>query len=101
MNTLIRGAALSAALLAAAGTAAAQTSGGTLRFYHRDNPPSASIHEEATISTLQPFMPVFNNLVVYNQHAERSSPDDLTPELARSWEWNPDRTRLTFRLRGA
>jgi peptide/nickel transport system substrate-binding protein len=99
MNTLIRGAALSAALLAGAGTAAAQTSGGTLRFYHRDNPPSASIHEEATISTLQPFMPVFNNLFVYNQHAERSSPDELTPELATSWAWNPERTRLTLRLR--
>src|SRR5262245_52443694 len=37
--------------------------GGTLRISHRDNPPSASIHEEATISTVEPFMGVFNNLV--------------------------------------
>jgi peptide/nickel transport system substrate-binding protein len=84
---------------AIAAPAAAQTSGGTLRFYHRDSPPSASIHEEATISTLQPFMPVFNNLFVFNQHVERNSPDDLQPELATSWQWSDDGTRLTLRLR--
>ena len=85
--------------LTAIGTAAAQQRGGVLRFYHRDSPPSASIHEEATVSTLQPFMPVFNNLVLYNQHAERTSADDIVGELATHWEWNDDRTRLTFRLR--
>ncbi len=82
-----------------AGAALGQTPGGTLRFYHRDNPPSASIHEEATISTAQPFMPVFNNLIVFNQHTERNSPDDIVAELATHWEWTADRTRLTLRLR--
>ncbi len=33
------------------GTAFAQKPGGTLRIYHRDTPASASIHEEATVST--------------------------------------------------
>jgi peptide/nickel transport system substrate-binding protein len=45
-----------------AAPALAQKQGGTLRISHRDNPPSASIHEEATISTVLPFMAVFNNL---------------------------------------
>ncbi len=63
------------------GPAAAQKQGGTLRIYHRDNPPSASIHEEATISTVMPFMAVFNNLVhvrpapAHQQHGDdRSRP---------------------------
>ena len=43
-------------LLPVAEPAAAQKQGGTLRIYHRDNPPSASLHEEATISTVMPFM---------------------------------------------
>ncbi|HZT47240.1 MAG TPA: peptide ABC transporter substrate-binding protein, partial [Hyphomicrobiaceae bacterium] len=41
--------------------ALAQKQGGTLRIYHRDNPPSASIHEEATVSTVMPFMSLYNN----------------------------------------
>ena len=61
------GAALGAALAAAAisGSALAQKSGGILRIYHMDNPPSASIHEEGTASVVVPFMAVFNNLVLY------------------------------------
>ena len=42
----------------------AQKSGGTLRIYHRDTPASASLHEEATVSTQLPFMAIYNNLVV-------------------------------------
>jgi peptide/nickel transport system substrate-binding protein len=44
------------ALACCAGPAFAQKSGGILKLYHRDNPPSASIHEEATNSTVIPFM---------------------------------------------
>ena len=47
-----------AALASAAAPLQAQTQGGTLRISHRDNPPSASIHEESTISVNQPFMAV-------------------------------------------
>ena len=43
-------------------------SGGILRMYHRDSPGSASIHEGATYSINIPFMPVFNNLVIFDQH---------------------------------
>ena len=56
--------------------ALAQKQGGTLHVYHRDNLPSASIHEEATISTVQPFMGIFNNLVVYDQQKPLNSPGD-------------------------
>jgi peptide/nickel transport system substrate-binding protein len=48
--------ALAAAMLHAI-PALAQKQGGTLRLYHWDSPPSASIHEEATISAVVPFMP--------------------------------------------
>ena len=37
----------------AATPVAAQKSGGTLRLYHNDNPPSTSLLEEATIADLQ------------------------------------------------
>ena len=76
IRTLLAGA---LAALVSATPAAAQSEGGTLRFYHRDNPPSASIHEEATISTAQPFMPVFNNLFIFNQSVAPASAEDLTP----------------------
>ena len=56
-----------------AGAALAQKSGGTLKVYHRGTPPSGSIHEEATNSTLSPYMPVFNNLVMYDQSKPTNS----------------------------
>ena len=42
------------ASVAAATPAYAQKQGGTLRMVHRENPPSASILEESTISVNQP-----------------------------------------------
>ncbi|HWE16044.1 MAG TPA: ABC transporter substrate-binding protein [Hyphomicrobiaceae bacterium] len=77
----------------------AEKSGGTLRIYHRDNLPSASIHEEATISTVQPFMAVFNNLVLYDQNKKLNSEETIVPDLAESWSWDASGTRLTFKLR--
>jgi hypothetical protein len=79
--------------------ALAQKQGGTLRIYHRDNAPSGSIHEEATISTVQPFMGVFNNLVVYDQAKPLNSADTIVPDLAESWAWDATKTKLTFKLR--
>lgn len=88
-----------AASVVAAVPAFAQKQGGTLRMTHRDNPPSASILEEATISTVQPFMAVFNNLVMFDPKEKVNSPDRIVPDLAESWTWNDDKTRLTFKLR--
>ncbi|MGC1887811.1 MAG: ABC transporter substrate-binding protein [Stellaceae bacterium] len=70
-----------------------------LKFFHRDSPPSGSIHEEATICAVAPFMGVFNNLVLFNQHEKQNRLDLIEPELAESWKWNDDYTRVNFRLR--
>ena len=100
---LVRGAAIAAtlvlAMLAVTAGAAAQKQGGTLRIYHRDNPPSASLHEEATVSVTQPFMAVFNNLVLFDQTKPLNSVETIVPELAESWSWDASKTKLTFRLR--
>ena len=72
--------------------------GGILRMYHRDSPGSASIHEGATYSVNIPFMPVFNNLVVYDQSKPQNSMDDIVPDLVDSWAWSTDNKTLTFKL---
>lgn len=88
--------------LAAAGSVAvpafAQKSGGTLRMQHRDNAPSGSIHEEATNSTTEPFMGVFNNLVVFDQTKPVNSNETIVPDLAKGWTWDATKTKLTFQL---
>jgi len=91
--------ALSFATTTMALPALAQKQGGTLRIYHRDNLPSASIHEEATISTVQPFMGVFNNLVVFDQQKPLNTMETIVPDLAESWAWDSTNTKLTFKLR--
>ena len=93
-----------AAGLLVAGTAGAVAAeggkrGGVLTMYHRDSPASASIHEEATFSTNVPFMGLYNNLVIYDQHKPQNTLDTIVPDLATSWSWNPDQTQLTFKLR--
>src|SRR6478752_10412453 len=73
--------------------------GGILRIYHRDSPGSASIHEGATYSLNVPFMPIYNNLVVYNQNVAQNSIDSIVPDLAESWAWSSDNKTLTFKLK--
>src|SRR5450432_2493578 len=79
--------------------AAEPKQGGLFRIYHRDSPGSASIHEEATYSVNIPFMPVFNNLVLYKQDVAQNSMDSIVPDLAESWKWSADNKALTFKLR--
>ena len=81
------------------GFAHAQKQGGVLRITHRDNPPSASIHEEATISTDMPFMGVFNNLVVFDPDSKQNRLDRIVPDLALSWKLSDGDRTLTFQLR--
>src|SRR5262245_33506965 len=92
-------AALAALAMMAATPAEAQKRGGTLRMYHNDNPPSASLLEEATVSATGPFMAVFNNLVMFDQMKPNESIDTIVPDLAESWSWDDTKTRLTFKLR--
>jgi peptide/nickel transport system substrate-binding protein len=91
--------ALAIAVLVAAVPAAAQKRGGTLRLYHNDNPPSASLLEESTIAAVTPFASVFNNLVVFDPAKVHESIDTIIPDLAESWAWDATNTKLTFKLR--
>ena len=88
-----------AAMLAAITSAVAQKQGGTLRIYHRDSPASMSIHEEGTVGVMLPMMPVFNNLMLFDQHVKQNSLDMIVPDLAIGWSWNEEGTALTFPLR--
>src|ERR1700739_4143523 len=85
--------------LAASNPVSAQKSGGILRVYNRDSPPSMSILEESALSTVLPMMGVFNNLVIYDQHVAQNSERSIEPELATEWSWNEVGTRLSFKLR--
>jgi len=86
-------------IMSFATAAVAQKYGGTLRIPARENPVSASPHEEGSITTLQPFMPVFNNLVIFDQQEKVVRPESIRPELATEWSWSPDNTVLTMKLR--
>ena len=91
--------ALFAVVLLAATPASAQKRGGTLRLYHNDNPPSASLLEESTISSVTPFSAVFNNLVMFDPAKVHETIDSVIPDLAESWSWDATNTKLTFKLR--
>src|SRR6266851_4047534 len=97
----LRAAAAAGALavaLAGTGPALAQKSGGVLKVQHWDSPASMSILEEATYSTVVPIMGVMNNLVMYRQDVPQNSMQTIVPDLADSWSWSEDGTRLTFKL---
>ena len=79
--------------------ALAQKSGGTLRLPHRDNPPSASILEEATISVTIPYMSIYNNLVMFDNTKPHENAETIVPDLAESWAWDDSKKKLTFKLR--
>ena len=89
---------LAAALICTSSVAFAQKSGGILKMYHRDNPPTLSIHETATNSTVIPIMGVMNNLVLFDQNKPQNSASGIVPDLAKSWKWSPDGKALTFQL---
>ena len=63
-------------------SALAEKSGGIMKFYHRGTPPSGSIHEEATSSTVVPYMSVFNNLVMFDQAKPVNSAETIVLDLA-------------------
>ncbi|WP_053063767.1 ABC transporter substrate-binding protein [Caballeronia mineralivorans] len=84
----------------AAHDAMAQRSGDVLHLVGL-NPPSASIHEEYTFDVQRAFMPVFNNLVIFDQAATHHTMKEIKPDLAESWSWDSSHTVLTFRLRTA
>ena len=98
MRSMVMAAAVAACLVGSSSVAFAQKSGGILKMYHRDNPPTLSILESSTNSTVIPMMGVFNNLIVYDQTKAQNSPQSIVPELAKSWAWSADGKDLTFKL---
>ena len=84
---------------ASIGPAAAQKQGGTLRSYIWDTPPSASIHEEATISTVVPV----HGGVQQPRHlrpARRKTASNRSCRTSpRAGRGAPTARRLTFKLR--
>jgi len=88
-----------AGVIAPPGAGWAQKYGGVLKIQHMDTPPSASIHEEATVSVAVPFMALYNNLVIFDQNVPRNSFDSIVPDLATSWETRDDGRKLAFRTR--
>ena len=86
-----------AALLAQ--PASAQKQGGTLRVSSSANPSSLSVHEEVSITTVQKISAVFSNLVLFDPMNKTNSAASIIPELAESWAWSEDGTKLTFKLR--
>jgi len=79
--------------------AVAQKAGGTMRMSQAANPASASLLEESSLATLQPFMPVYNNLVVFDQQQKVVRAESIVPDLATEWSWSPDHLVLTLKLR--
>src|SRR5713101_6073134 len=95
-------AAVAAGVLAAisvGATAFAQKPGGVLRVHAIDSPPSLSMHEEVDAQPARMTMPIFNNLVMFDQHVKQNSTASIVPDLASGWSWNEDGTALTFPLR--
>ena len=88
-----------ALVLTFSASAVAQKQGGTFRFYLRDNPPSASPHEETTNAVTLPFMALYNNLVLFDPSKKINSLDGIVGDLATGWSWDASRTKLTFKLR--
>jgi peptide/nickel transport system substrate-binding protein len=74
--------------------------GGVLNAMHREDLPQGfSIHETATISTVFPSMPCFNNLVLFDPLKKVESTDTIIGELAEKWSWQDNYRNLVFFLR--
>jgi peptide/nickel transport system substrate-binding protein len=91
-----------AAALVLSGPAVSQTpkSGGSLNMMLREDLPQGfAIHETATISTVWPGMPCFNNLVLFDPLKKVESLDTIIGELAEKWSWQENYRNLVFFLR--
>jgi peptide/nickel transport system substrate-binding protein len=85
--------------LSVGATALAQKPGGVLRVLAGDSPPSLSMHEEVDAQPARMTMPIFNNLVMFDQRVKQNGMASIVPDLATGWNWNEDGTALTFPLR--
>ena len=90
-----------ATLLAVGASAAAQTPkrGGVLNSMVTEDPPGFSIHESATVSTVWPMSPCYNNLVYFDPFKSQETVDTVIPELAEKWSWQDNHRNLVFFLK--
>lgn len=81
-------------------TAQAPKPGGSLSVMLREDLPQGfAIHETATISTVWPAGPCFNNLVMFDPAKKVESLDTIVGELAEKWSWQDNYKNLVFFLR--
>ncbi len=102
LGSKVVGVALVAAMLGLLGVSSAahaQKSGGTLRVMLLDTPPTASLHEEISVTAAVPLMGIFNNLVMYDQSIARNTFETIRPDLATAWTVSDDGRQLRFTLR--
>src|SRR5574341_936073 len=83
---------------AAWGAPAGPKRGGILNAMLREDPPSLSIHEEATISTNWPMMSCYNNLVLFHPLRGQETAATVVGELAEKWSWQDGGKTLVFTL---
>jgi peptide/nickel transport system substrate-binding protein len=88
-----------ATFLLLAAPAAAQKRGGILSSMVTEDPPGFSIHESATVSTVWPMSPCYNNLVYFDATKAQETVDSIVPELAEKWSWQDNHRNLVFFLR--
>jgi peptide/nickel transport system substrate-binding protein len=86
-------------LVAAGHSAQAPKAGGILNATLIEAPPSFSIHDEATISTVWPMMSCYNNLMLFDPLKKQESLDTIIPELAEKWSWQDGGKSLALSLR--
>ncbi len=87
------------AISSAWGAATVPKTGGVINAMHREDPPSLSIHEEATISTNWPVMPCYSNLVLFDPLKPKETESTIIGELAEKWNWQDGGKTLVFTLR--
>src|SRR5215471_2895309 len=89
----------SLAVIFGSAAALAQEQGGILRVHALDSPPSRWMQEEADAVPARATMGLFNNLVMFDQHAKQNHMQSTVSDLATGWSWSEDGTELTFPLR--
>ncbi|HEX7926458.1 MAG TPA: ABC transporter substrate-binding protein [bacterium] len=90
---------VAALVLASASPVLAQKQGGVLRGVLTETWPSLSLHEDASVSTIWPVIPMYSNLLIYDPAKLTDGQPTLVGELAESWAWSDGGKRLTFKLR--
>ena len=96
---LVGGAALALAVAMLVPAHAAKPGGILTLTQREDLPQGFAIHETATISSVWPVMPCFNNLVLFDPLKATESADTVIGELAEKWSWQDGYRNLVFFLR--